>query len=285
MDLVSALKLHRDNLLKLIAEDAPSNKFLEELMRLRETALKFNLKEFFDGFFNPLDNALTMALSDYKYPSRYTRNLMIEFVYRLIKRIDYLLYNRKVMLPTPKPSDFPEYESHLSEKEVVDCFIQKSGLNGLWFKEFPAGLKKVDEVANEERKKGGFEWLSDEKFRNLFLGICKHIDLVLVELNINKVYERISEKDIFLLWKNYPPDLFSGKTAILIEAKASADKLDEAISQILEYKGLFQQDWKTANIKNIGIICPSWSSKALNECRKHNIKAWEVTCKEVQELT
>jgi len=280
MDLISALKSHRDNLLKLIRKDAPSNRFLEELMRLRETVLNFNLK-----FSDRLDWALFFALSDYQHPSRSTRNLVIRYVYDLIKEdIDNLLYSRQVVLPKPKPSDFPVYESHLSEREVVDCFIQKSGLSGLWFKEFPVGLKKVDEVANEERRKGGFEWLSEEKFRNLFLGICKHVDLVLVESNINKVYERIPEKDILLLWKNYPPDLFAGKTVTLIEAKASADKLDEAISQILEYKELFQQDWKTAKIKNIGIICSSWSTKALNECKKHNIKAWDVTCKEVQEL-
>jgi hypothetical protein len=277
MDLVSALKLHRDNLLKLIADDAPSNKFLEELMRLRETALKFDLK-----FSYRLDEALSRALLDYQHPSRYIRNLMITYVYGLIKEdIDNLLYSKQVVLPKPKPSDFPTYESSLSEKEVIDCFIQKSGLSGLWFKEIPVGLKKVDEVADEERRKGGFEWLSDEKFRNLFLGICKHVDLILVESSINKVYERIPEKDILLLWKNYPHDLFAGKKVTLIEAKASADKLDEAISQILEYKELFQQDWKTANIKNIGIICSSWNNKALNECKRHNIKAWEVTCKEV----
>lgn len=281
MDLVSALKLHRDNLLKLIAEDAPSNKFLEELMRLRETAFKFNLKVSYR-----LDGALSSALCDYQHPSRYIRNLMISYVYGLIKEdIDNLLYSRQVVLPKPKPSEFPMYESYLSEREVVDCFIQKSGLSGLWFKEFPVGIKKVDEIANEERRKGGFEWLSDEKFRNLFLGICKHVDLILVESNVNKVYERIPEKDIMLLWKNYPHDLFAKKTVILIEAKASADKLDEAISQILKYKELFQQDWGTANIKNVGIICPSFSSKALNECRRHNIKAWEVTCKEAHDLT
>ena len=254
--------------------------FLEELMRLRETALKFNL-----NFSYRLDEALSRALLDYQYPSKYIRNLMISYVYGLIKEdIDNILYGKQVVLSKPKPSDFPVYESYLSEREVVDCFIQRSGLRGLWFKEFPVGLKKVDEVADEERRKGGWDWLDDEKFRNIFLGICKHVDLILVESNINKVYERVSEKDILLLWKNYPHDLFAGKTVMLIEAKSSADKLDEAINQILEYKDLFQRDWKTAKIKNIGIICSSWSTKALNECKKHNIKAWDVTCKEVQEL-
>jgi hypothetical protein len=280
MDLASVLKSHRDNLLKLIADDAPSNKFLVELMKLRETAFQFNLK-----FSYRLDQALFYALLDYQHPSTSTRKSMILFVYNLIKEeIDNILYGNQVELFKPKPSDFPVYESYLSEREVIDCFIQRSGLRGLWFKEFPVGLRKVDEAADEERRKGGWDWLNDEKFRNLFLGICKHVDLILVESNINKVYERISEKDIFLLWKNYPPDLFAGKTVMLIEAKSSADNLDEVISQILEYKELFQQDWKTAEIKNIGIICSSWSTKALNECRKHNIKAWDITCKEVQVL-
>lgn len=179
------------------------------------------------------------------------------------------------------PRDIPQYERVLSEREIVDCFIERGPLSGEWFKEFPVGLKKVLEKVDEERRKG-LQWLDDEKFRNLFLGICKHVDLILVESKVKRVFERIPEKDIILLYTNFPKDLFSGKSVYLIEAKKSKEDIPKGVEQILQNKNLFEQDWPASKVKGIGIICREWTDEELNVCKKNNIIAWEVTCQEVR---
>lgn len=277
-NLWESLKLHRDNLVKLIMEDAPSNKFIAELIEVREIILKLNFKVSYR-----LNSALSHAFSDYQYPSKYIRSLMISEVVGLIEEIGNILSSSKqVILPKLIPSDFPKYEDLLSERAIVDCFIQHGPLSGIWFKEFPVGLKKVIEKADEERKKGNFEWISEEKFGNLFSGICQHVDLILLESAHNKVVERIPEKDILLLYKNYPEDLFAGKSVYLIEAKKSKEDIPKAVEQILQYKTLFQEDWPTSKVNGIGIICKEWADPELSLCKKNNIITWEVTCQEVR---
>lgn len=92
-DLLKSLKMHRDNLVNLLKEDAPSNKFLAELMELREIVLKLNLKTSYR-----LNEALNCALKDYQYPLKYMRNLMISYVFGLIKEIDEALLGKRVKL-------------------------------------------------------------------------------------------------------------------------------------------------------------------------------------------
>ncbi|MCS7115727.1 MAG: hypothetical protein N0A00_10115 [Candidatus Bathyarchaeota archaeon] len=115
------------------------------------------------------------------------------------------------------------YETILSEETIKECFISKGPLVGGWFKEFPLGLNRVIKKAAAERRKG-LDWLDEEKLRNLFLGECKHSDLILVESEVNKVYERLPEKELlvsFMLFKNDPTYLFNGRYVYLIEAKTS----------------------------------------------------------------
>lgn len=236
-----------------------------------------------------LESALSYAFSDYTRPSSYTRNFLMNFIFNLIKYdIDPLLYSEKELTTfRVKAKDFPIHEVMFSEEELKECFISKGPLKGLWFKEFPLGLRRVIERAFEERKKG-LDWLDKEKLRNFFLSECKHPDLILIESEVVKVYERMSEKDVlasFLLYRDDPTYLFNGKSVYLIEAKTAKKDIPDGVRKILEYRKLLKEDYPRAFIKGLNVICSDWTGTEVKLCKENGITAWEVTCESVVRLT
>ena len=278
------IRKHRDNLVKLISEDAPTTKFLAELLELRkffgyfpESVLPLTAKVNLNVALSRAE--LEIGAVDEK-SKRFWRGQLLHFVSALVKDIDDILKSKQIKIGEEFRFEryiIPELEN---EQDIIKCFIEKGPLKGVWLFEVPVKLKEIKKAAREAMEKPDWtEFLDREKIQNVFLPMAKHIDLVCIENPEKRVVGRLDEKAYLI------SPIFSGRTVTLIEAKASEEKLEEAIEQILEYRKLFLEDWPNTIIKDIGVICRQISPKVLERCRKHNIRAWEVTCTEVHELT
>lgn len=157
-------------------------------------------------------------------------------------------------------------------------------LRGWRLYEVPVNLLEIEKTAKEIRKRRDSWSISLEKLENSLAGLARYVDLVCIEATETKIIAERQKVTDYLAARRLNEPVFNGQTVFLIEAKASEEALPKAINQILEYKRLFQQDWPKCTIKGVGIICASWNPKAIAECKKRNIRAWEVTCKEVISL-
>ncbi|MHA1632613.1 MAG: hypothetical protein ACTSXC_07410 [Candidatus Freyarchaeota archaeon] len=157
-------------------------------------------------------------------------------------------------------------------------------LRGWRLYEVPVNLLEIEKTAKEIRKRRDSWSISLEKLENSLAGLARYVDLVCIEATETKIIAERQKVTDYLAARRLNEPVFNGQTVFLIEAKASEEGLPKAINQILEYKRLFQQDWPKCTIKGVGIICASWNPKAIAECKKRNIRAWEVTCKEVISL-
>lgn len=273
---VKDLRAHRENLVKLIGKNAPSNEFLEGLLRLKATALKHQLS--FYWLNDALLHVSFSVTSRTNSGREMERRLMIQRVIWLIDELDKFLHRKKIKLPKIRPEEFPVYKTEISEEEIKRCFIERGPLSGEWFFEVPVNLKTIKEKAEEERIKSKVGWLSREQIEKALIIYAKHIDLVCMESEKKGIHEQILEEHYLA----FP--IFDAKNVHLIEAKASANKIPNAVNQILEYKRLFKEDWPTSTIKSIGIVCSEWTKTSLELCKKNQILTWEVTCNEVIEV-
>lgn len=278
-----SLRKVRENLINLISEDASANKFLAELLKAQE-------------FLNKLPENLTLmarvwargaseyALSEVRALDEKTRAkhraYLLEYVAKLVLEIEKILKAQQVEFPSIKVKR-EEYAEIINEQRVKDCFIERGPLKGIWLYEVPVNLLEIEKTAREFRKRGSSWGISLEKLENSLAGLAKYVDLVCIEAPETKIITERQKVTDYLAARRLNEPVFNGRTVFLIEAKASDEGLPKAINQILEYKRLFQQDWPKCTIKGVGIICASWNPKAIAECKKHKIQAWEVTCKEV----
>lgn len=276
----------RENLINLISEDASANKFLAELFKAQD--LLSNLPEnltFMARVWARI--AIERALSeigalDEKTRAKY-RACLLEAVANLILETEKMLKAQQMKFPSIKVKREKQAEV-INEQKIKDCFIEHGPLKGVWLYEVLVNLSEIEKAASEIRKRRGSWSISLEKLENSLAGLAKRVDLVCIEATENKIMAGGQNVTDYLAARRLNEPVFNGRTVFLIEAKASEEGLPGAINQILEYKKLFQQDWPTCIIKGVGIICASWNPKAIAECKKHNIRAWEVTCKEVISL-
>ena len=278
------LKKLRDNLVNLISVGAPAHKFLAELLDLRNVLKRFPELSGADtwAMIASVDaqNEIEAISEDEKKRHRAS---MLKWISKAILEIDEFLRTKQIRVPEVT-FEGKEESSIMNEEKVKKCFIEKGPIKGVWLFEVPVNLKQIEEKAAELEKQEFWDFSLD-KLENTLSPLAKYIDLVCIESAETKVVKAGRRKVTdYLMLRRMNEPVFNGKTVTLIEAKASEEKVLEAIDQILEYKRLFQIDWPHSTIKNVGIISGSWNIRAIKLCRKHNIRAWEVDCKEVRTL-
>lgn len=276
----------RENLINLISENAPANKFLAELIKAQEHLNKLpeNIVFMARVWARTASEQALMEMGALDERARTThRTSLLRHVANLLSEIDKMLRAQQVEAPLIK-FERKEHTEIINEEMVKSCFIERGPLKGIWLYEVPVGLLEIEKRAKELGKERAFWDVSLEKLENSIAGEAKYVDLVCISAPETKILGYRKEVTAYLALRRMGDPVFSGQTVFLIEAKTSVKDPLKAVDQILEYKKLFQEDWPNCKLKGVGIISASWNPKAITECKKHNIQAWEVTCKEVISL-
>ncbi|MEM3539103.1 MAG: hypothetical protein QW193_05535 [Nitrososphaerales archaeon] len=221
----------------------------------------------------------------YEMASKIETLIYADFNKNLLNWVRFIIKNLQDFLSALKkeqkvePIAISEALPKITHESVKKLFIESGQLKGEWFEEVPVGLNDVRESAKLAIMKEE-STLSWESIRNMYLSMVKHIDLVCVESDKLIYHGRIHDETLYL---DYP--IFDNKHVILIEAKTLAKEILQGVNQLLEYKNLFLKDWKNVEVKKIVIICPDWTSEAIQYCKEKGISAWEVTPEGVVSLT
>ncbi|MDH7607671.1 MAG: hypothetical protein QHH12_07965 [Candidatus Bathyarchaeota archaeon] len=169
------LRKIRENLINLISENAPANKFLAELLKARECLNKLpqNLTLMARVWTSTAsENALreTRAL-DEKARTRH-RAYLLEHVANLVLEIEKMLNAQQVEVP-PIRFEREEHAEILNEERVKGCFIERAPLKGAWLYEVPVNLVEIEKTAEELKKEQGFWDACPEKLENSLAGMAK----------------------------------------------------------------------------------------------------------------
>jgi len=118
--------------------------------------------------------------------------------------------------------------------------------------------------------------------------LCKEIDAVGVNVEgRTAVWEwghtprerPISKKYFIKCWLNRWP-IFENKEVWIIEVKTKKEIEKEglwrAIGQVFGYKTLFEDDWPSAKVVGLGIVCEDSDELGEYACQKLGIRIWKI---------
>lgn len=177
------------------------------------------------------------------------------------------------------------------EKQKFIDFYYSGKIRGRYYLEFPLGMKRLLEEAQERKRLSrviGESENSEDFWERLLLSGLKWADVICIEAP--DIYKGSYEEDVMEIGKRRLKDLkinvregwkmfkdefrraFLYRRVWVIEVEETLN--DESIVQVLTYASIFEEDFNKKAYK--GIICNSLEPRLLGTCRKNNIQVWKI---------
>jgi len=146
----------------------------------------------------------------------------------------------------------------MKEAEILDIFIRKGTLKGIYFKEVPVGIEIKGRESSEVRR----------------------IDAICVTSPLEEDYkswkllERIALRPRRTSWLNFAREHLKGKSVWMLEVKRKLNA--EVIGQAITDKELFPLDNPKVRIEGLGVIVKESDELLAKVCHNLGIHIFQV---------